>query len=132
MKARRYKKNKTKRKKIVKLLGILCIIVVVFIGIEVVKENMQNQDKNNVFTNLEDKPQVSSENIVTENETSIEQADKVTQIGGYAVIGKINIPKIELEDVILEKTTDDSLNLGLTKFWGPEMNEIGNFSITRS
>lgn len=61
---------------------------------------------------------------------NIEKEEIIEQIGGYKVIGKIIIDKINLNDVILEKTTDESLNYGITKFWGPNINEPGNFSIT--
>lgn len=130
MKAKRYEKNNSKRKKWIKFIPILCIIVMIFIGIGLVKKNIKAQDQPE-NSNVTENNKISNENTVTENEiVEEEQESEVTQIGGYMVIGKIRIPKIGLEDVILEKTTDDSLNLGLTKFWGPEMNEIGNFSIT--
>lgn len=51
------------------------------------------------------------------------------QMNGYKVVGIIRIPKIELEYPILEKTTIDSLNVSITKFWGNELNEIGNVAI---
>lgn len=70
------------------------------------------------------------ENIETENNENEEKSEEITKIGNYKVIGKIIIDKIGLEDVILEKTTDTSLNLGLTKFWGPGINKPGNISIT--
>ena len=129
MKAKRYKNNNSKRKKWIKFIPILGVIVMIFIGPGLVKKNIKVQDKPEI-SKVTENNMISSENTVTENEIVEEKEEKVTQIGGYMVIGKIRIPKIGLEDVILEKTTDDSLNLGLTKFWGPEMNEIGNFSIT--
>ena len=50
-------------------------------------------------------------------------------IGGYAVLGKIEIPKINVEQYSLEETTDESLNLAVTRFWGQELHQAGNFSI---
>lgn len=121
-KAKRYKK-KTHKIIFIIVAIILCIgisvVVNYFIGKSIENKNeVEPQPENAV---------VQESNLATNEEQAEED---ITQVGGYAVIGKIKIPKIELEDVILEKTTDDSLNLGLTKFWGPEMNEIGNFSIT--
>ena len=121
-KAKRYKK-KTHKIIFIIVAVILCIgifiVVNYFIGKSIENKNeVEPQPENAV---------VQESNLATNEEQAEED---ITQVGGYAVIGKIKIPKIELEDVILGKTTDDSLNLGLTKFWGPEMNEIGNFSIT--
>ena len=72
-----------------------------------------------------------TENKVAENKVS-EKIDinTVKEIKGYKVIGRIKINKLNYEDIILDKTTTESLKLGLTKFWGPEMNELGNFSIS--
>lgn len=51
------------------------------------------------------------------------------EVNGFKVIGKITIPKIEVEKYILEKTTTESLLVGVTKICGPEINKIGNFCI---
>lgn len=51
------------------------------------------------------------------------------QIKGNKVIGIIKIPKIDLEYPILETTSVDTLNLSITKFWGNEINEIGNVTL---
>ena len=48
----------------------------------------------------------------------------------YTVVGKIEIPKIKLETYILDHTTDKTLNVSVTKFYGPTINTIGNFCIT--
>ena len=51
------------------------------------------------------------------------------EVNGFKVIGKITISKIEVEKYILEKTTTESLLVGVTKICGPEINKIGNFCI---
>lgn len=51
------------------------------------------------------------------------------QIKGNKVVGIIKIPKINIQYPILETTTVDTLNLSITKFWGSEINEIGNVSL---
>ena len=51
------------------------------------------------------------------------------EINGYKVIGIIKIPKINLEYPILETTTVETLSLSITKFWGKEINEIGNVTL---
>lgn len=49
------------------------------------------------------------------------------EIDGYKVIGKISIPKIEVERYILEETNEDALKKAVTKICGPEINKTGNF-----
>lgn len=128
MSAKRYKER---RKKTKLLVCCIIILIVIIVGIILWKGNIFRQDENKETEKVENTiQQVQDNNVELENQVDTEEETEITQIAGYQVIGKIKIPKINLEDVILEKTTDDSLNLGLTKFWGPEMNEIGNFSIT--
>ena len=92
---------------------------------ETSSENIINESTIAVEENIE--PENNENNEASENEIKNEDLKK---IGQYKVIGKIKIDKIELSDVILEKTTDESLNLGLTKLWGPGINKPGNLSIT--
>ncbi len=49
---------------------------------------------------------------------------------GYKVVGKITIPKLEIEKYIIEETTEESLKASVTKTCGPKVNEIGNFCIS--
>jgi len=141
---KRFKQNKNK------VLLVIAVILIVLIILLIIGFIIYNKriDESNKIKEQENKKTTISEvidglqeeilEVETKQEENVEETDKqettnikdITQIGGYKVIGRIKIDKIDLEDVILEKTTDKSLNLGLTKFWGPEMNEIGNFSIT--
>ena len=48
---------------------------------------------------------------------------------GYEVIGKIEIPKLNLEKYILSETSEQALKVAVTKTAGPRVNEIGNLCI---
>lgn len=48
---------------------------------------------------------------------------------GYTVIGKIEIPKLNLEKYILSETSEQALKVAVTKTAGPRVNEIGNLCI---
>lgn len=52
-----------------------------------------------------------------------------SNLKGHKVIGKLEIPKINLTTYILEETTDDTLKVSVTKLEGPKINEVGNFCI---
>ena len=47
----------------------------------------------------------------------------------YSTIAVVDIPKIDVNYPVLNKTTDELLKISPTKFWGPEPNEVGNFCI---
>ncbi len=53
----------------------------------------------------------------------------ITEYKGYTVAAKLEIPKIELETYVLQKYSEKALKVSVTKFWGAEPNEIGNFCI---
>ena len=46
------------------------------------------------------------------------------ELKGKTVIGKLTIPSINLETYILEETSDETLNISVTKLTGPEINTI--------
>lgn len=51
-------------------------------------------------------------------------------MGEYKVLGVLVIDKLGIQKNILDRTTEESLNLSVTKFYGPNLNEKGNFCIT--
>ena len=112
--------TKLKFYKTLRLVLILAIIVVTFFVVKKFYKSYKTENKAKdviaeIKTNLEDQ-EPSSEKIVAE-------------LGGYKVIGIIKIPKIDLEYPILERTNTESLNIYITKFWGNEVNEIGNVTL---
>lgn len=135
MAGKHQKKNKSKLTIIVGLCLIvtsICILTIyIWKNYNIKKTTNANLEVETSSENVNDENIIAAqENIETESNENEEESEEITKIGNYKVIGKIIIDKIELEDVILEKTTDTSLNLGLTKFWGPGINKPGNISIT--
>lgn len=113
--------NKLKVYKILLVLLILAVIAVatcVFIKYyEMYKsEKTAREVIQSITTKVEESP---DEPVVLIDE----------QIKGNKVVGIIRIPKINIEYPILETTTVDTLNISITKFWGNEINEIGNVSL---
>lgn len=67
----------------------------------------------------------------TSNYRIIEAYKNMPQnINGYEVLGKLHIPKIELDTYVLAETNKSTLNTSVTKLCGPKVNGIGNFCIT--
>lgn len=74
----------------------------------------------------------AEENKITQENTSSEivDIDIPDAMGEYGVIGKLVIDKLGVEKNILDKTTDSALQISVTKFYGPDVNEVGNFCIS--
>lgn len=110
---------------IYRVLRIVLIVVAVIVAVFVVKK----------FYN-EGKTENSAKEVLAEIKTTIEASEEVeavqtidAELKGYKIVGIIKIPKIDVEYPILEKTTVESLNISITKFWGNEINEIGNVTL---
>lgn len=69
------------------------------------------------------------EHYINTNANLPEYQNLPRQYKGYYVIGKIKIPKLELEKYILEETSEDALKVAVTRVCGPRVNEIGNVCI---
>ena len=79
---------------------------------------------------IENNTQSVLQEIKKEKESNPNDIDVIQEIDqeieGYKVVGIINIPKINIEYPILEKTNKESLKLSITKFYGEKINQIGN------
>ena len=114
--------NKLNFYKALRIVLIIAIIVVaIFVGKKFYNENKTEKLAKDVLETIK----TTTEE--TENGEVVQTID--AELGGYKVIGIIKIPKIELEYPILEKTNTESLNISITKFWGNEINEIGNVTL---
>ena len=101
------------------LIAILIIIAIVIIGIIAKKQyNDYIYDKKNadIVEQFHEAESDSDEEIELELE-------------GYKVIGIIEIPEIELEYPILEKTTQETMNISISRFYGGDINGYGNVSL---
>lgn len=103
------------------VLIIVAIVVAVFVVRKFYNESKMKNLANDVITQIK---------TTTENSETGEVIQTIdAEMGGYKVVGIIKIPKIDLEYPILEKTNKESLNISITKFWGNEINEIGNVTL---
>lgn len=48
---------------------------------------------------------------------------------GYQIEGILEIPKINIKYPILNQTSEEAMKISVTKFWGPQPNEIGNYTV---
>lgn len=106
-----------------KIILVILVIAAIFLATLIAKKNIESR-------NVENNAQAVLQEIKKEKTTDPNQIDVIQEIdeeiGGYKVIGIINIPKIEIEYPILEKTNKESLDLSITKFFGEKINQKGN------
>ena len=128
------KKQKNTTKKFLLILLIILIIFCSYLLIKII------QRQNNPL-NREVKIEKTSQNqtINTNDVASEEQAkeDKVkkeptilTEYEGYSAIAKLKIPIIDLETYVLSDFSEEALQISVTKFYGGNPNEPGNFCIS--
>ena len=124
-----------KKKKI--LIGTMTFVLILLgILLWIILGNRAENQTKMITKNLkiEEMEQTEKEEKEIQNKEEIkvnlpEYQNMKQEIGGYKVIGKLTIPKIQLEKYILEKTDEKSLKLGITKIYGPAINQEGNFCI---
>ena len=136
---------KTKDRKIRIILITLAITIFmisfIFANQWIVKEKTKNVDKQ-VKTSFVSTENVNTgswkqeENTIKDNEnttqdTSFYQTEEsiLTTYKGYPVIAKLEIPKINLETYVISEYSNQALGVSVTKFYGGNPNEVGNFCI---
>lgn len=123
---------KTKVKKSKYIIIILILSILFFILFNIQNEESKKQEitiekvnskiyENQLNNNIEEQ---STKDAKTVEKEVIEKEFK-----GYKVSSKIYIPKINLETYVLEQYSTQALLTSVTKFYGANPNQIGNFCV---
>lgn len=123
---------KTKVKKSKYIISILILSILFFILFNIQNEESKKQEitiekvnskiyENQLNNNIEEQ---SKKDAKTVEKEVIEKEFK-----GYKVSSKIYIPKINLETYVLEQYSTQALLTSVTKFYGANPNQIGNFCV---
>ena len=110
------------------MIAIL-IISITLIVVNIKSRTINNQTKETNLKNSSKKFIYSKSDTVSSVQMK-EYQTMPSDLKGHKVIGKLQIPAINLETYILENTNKETLNISVTKLTGPEINQIGNFCIT--
>lgn len=133
-----------KLSKMVIILALIILVQIIVIAVEIKEvletknleqiqgniQNAENKIENTVEMPVEPKQQ--SNEIIEEQENKEEEKEEEyvnmpRELKGYKVIGKLEIPKIKLSTYILDHTDKKTLKVSITKLYGPNVNEVGNF-----
>lgn len=103
------------------IIIVIIISIIIWIGVEQYKEN--NIGSTDVIN-------ISENNNTSEQQVKQYPKEEIIETyKGYDVCAKLEIPKISLETYVLKNYSTYVLNVSVTKFWGADPNEVGNFCI---
>lgn len=117
------KSSKLNEKTVILVMFLLIVFTFFITKIPINKENLKISE-----LQLNDNTNDNKEEL--KNVAEIICVDMPDKIESFDVVGKLVIEKINFENYILNKTTNDSLNFSVTKFYGPKVNQKGNLCIT--
>lgn len=115
--------------KIIILLIIICITVCIILESmykKQIRKIQQESPKKEVYEK-EEKTQPEFNIKIIQKEKVLEIPEQYKDLN---VIGKLEIPKINLITYIIGETTEKNLNKSVTKLYGPDVNKVGNLCIT--
>lgn len=135
-------KTKDRKFRIILISLAITIFMINFIFANqwIAREKTKNVDKQvetsfvstenvNTGSKMQEDKIKDSEN--TTQDTTIYQTEEniLTTYKGYPVIAKLEIPKINLETYVISEYNIQALGVSVTKFYGGNPNEVGNFCI---
>ncbi len=103
------------------ILGIVLLVVITLIAIKYGGNQINEKNLHSVVDEV--KTQIGQQ----ENSEELKQVQ--VEYKGYNVVGIISIPAIEIEYPILDTTNEKTMKVAITKFWGNDVNELGNFTM---
>ena len=107
---------------------LICIYNICFDQIEVLSFETKEVISKVKVNKIENQEVEIKNNI---KETQIKEYENFEEeYRGYKTVGKITIPKLNIEKYILEETTEESLKAAVTKLCGPKANKEGNLCIS--
>lgn len=103
------------------ILGIVLLVVITLIAIKYGRNQINEKDLHSVV----DEVKTQIEQVGYDKE----QKEVQVEYKGYNVVGIISIPAIGIEYPILDTTNEKTMKVAITKFWGNDVNELGNFTM---
>lgn len=115
------------------ILAITFFIIIYTInGIYQETKIRKGESQQNLVTNIQYENR--SENIIKQkakNNATKENLNLVVEeYKGYKVAANLKIEKLNIDTCVLKDYTNSAMSICVTKFFGPEPNEVGNFCIT--
>ena len=114
-------------KKFINILIFLFIIALYFVTFLMIydafRERKLNSQEKNAVELFDKKIEKKKEEVVSNQTYTVNYR-------GYTILGKLIIPKIGVNTVILKEQTYAAMNIGAVKTYGVDLNEKGGFVIS--
>ena len=122
-----------KKKMIIIMILVYTIFIIIFYNFynlvnkyrDYEKETTHNYTAESV-TRVKDEIKVP---IQSQTQKQYPKEEIIKEYKGYEVCARLQIPAIELETYVLKEYSIQALNVSVTKFWGANPNQIGNFCV---
>ncbi len=120
---------------LIKIFAIFLIGILLIIYLSEINSNAKEEEKTQIVKRtanqvMQNNSVISEESQESKTNEEIQKTQIPTEYKGFSVIAKLEIPKINLETYVLENYSIQALTVSVTKFYGGEPNEIGNFCIS--
>ena len=110
----------------------LMLIVIFIITVSIIILKIQQKNKEQIENLIQQAEPIIEKKPIYDIQIKSKEIklEIPSQYNEYNIIGKLEIPKIDLITYIIDQTTKETLNKSVTKLCGPDINKIGNFCIT--
>lgn len=120
---------------LIKIFAIFFIGILLIIYLSEINSNAKEEETTQIVKRtanqvMQNNSVISEESQDSKTNEEIQKTQIPTEYKGFSVIAKLEIPKINLETYVLENYSVQALTVSVTKFYGGEPNEIGNFCIS--
>ncbi len=88
-----------------------------------------NSNKKETINEQTKEAKVKEETQELEKKVEYPREEVIKEYRGYDVLAKLEIPAINLKTYILKNYSTSALKVSVTKFWGANPNQVGNFCV---
>lgn len=106
------------------IIAILIVALIVVVTMIVIRYSGNFLNEKEVSASLS-----AIENEIDKSKTEKSNFLPEVEFKGYKVEGIIEIPKINIKYPIIDHTDEKTMMVSISKFWGPQANEIGNYTV---
>lgn len=106
------------------IIAVLIVALIVVVAMIVIRYGGNYLNEKEVSSSLE-----TIEEKLNKEETQQSESLPELEFKGYKIEGIIEIPKINIKYPIIDHTNEETMKVSITKFWGPQANEIGNYTV---
>ena len=106
------------------IIAVLIVALIVVVAMIVIRYGGNYLNEKEVSSSLE-----TIEEELNKEETQQSESLPELEFKGYKIEGIIESPKINIKYPIIDHTNEETMKVSITKFWGPQANEIGNYTV---